>query len=158
MNQNGFALIAGASGGLGLLLVLVAMVVCGCKSNGPRPERATFSRRDPMKFASSRHHVARTQAPKWPNEFVAVAQGPTTRFTLLCHEDSSLPCFYMKAGQVLHFPEQHRNFLPFADQPTNTQMFEIEKTVRDEAEIAGISQGEDIAAIHALTAKLKLFG
>jgi hypothetical protein len=62
MNQNAFALITGASGGLGMLLVLVAIVVCGCKSNGPRPE-ATFSRRDPMKFASSRHHVARTRAP-----------------------------------------------------------------------------------------------
>jgi hypothetical protein len=38
MNQNGFALITGASGGLGMLLVLVAMVVCGGKSDGPRPE------------------------------------------------------------------------------------------------------------------------
>ena len=59
---------------------------------------------------------------------IRVAQGPTTRFTLVCHEDSSLPCFYVNAGQVLHFPERHDNFMTFADQPTNTEPFEIENT------------------------------
>ena len=111
-----------------MLLVLVAIVACGCKSKGPRPEASDVFPPRPNEVrivATSRRTNA---SAKWPNKFVVVAQGPTTRFTLLCREDSSLPCFYVKAGQVLRFPERHRNFLTFADQPTNTQMFEIEKT------------------------------
>jgi hypothetical protein len=110
-----------------MLLVLVAILVCGCKSNGPRPETSVVFPPRPNEVrivATSRRTNA---SAKWPNEFVVVAQGPTTRFTLLSHEDSSLPCVYVKAGQVLHFPERHDNFMTFADQPTNTQMFEIEK-------------------------------
>ena len=111
-----------------MLLLLVAIAVCGCNFNEPRPESSDVFPLRPNEVrivATSRRAKA---SASWPNEFVVVAQGPTTRFTLLCHEDSSLPCFYVNAGQVLHFPERHDNFMRFADQPTNTQMFEIEKT------------------------------
>lgn len=111
-----------------MLLVLVAILVCGCKSNGPRPETSDVFPPRPNEFrivATSRRTNA---SAKWPNEFVVVTQEPTTRFTLLCHEDSALPCFYVKAAQVLPFPERDDNFITFTDQPTDTQMLEIEKT------------------------------